>query len=75
MKFKKVSEANLMKQIVNLACHFMYSIGSKTYYIYIYTNVWSNLCTKSFAYFKFAKNKIKTDINILHTDPQILYPV
>ena len=36
MKFKKVSEANLMKQIVNLACHFMYSIGSKTYFLYIY---------------------------------------
>ena len=32
---------------------------------YIYTNVWSYLCTKCFAYFKFAKNNT-TDKNITH---------
>ena len=43
MKFKKVSEANLMKQIVNLACHFMYSIGSKTYFFYIYIQMFRQI--------------------------------
>ena len=43
MKFKKVSEANLMKQIVNLACHFMYSIGSKTYFLYIYIQMFRQI--------------------------------
>lgn len=66
MKFKKVTNC-LVKQIVNLACHFVYWL--KNIDFYIYTNVWSNLYVQNALLTLVAKkteNKYQTHYTETH---------
>lgn len=72
MKFKKVTNC-LVKQIVNLACHFVYWL--KNIDFYIYTNVWSNLYVQNALLTLVAKKKKKTNIRHITQRPTIVYLV
>lgn len=65
MKFKKVTNC-LVKQIVNLACHFVYWL--KNIDFYIYTNVWSNLYVQNALLTLVAKKKTENKYQTHYTE-------